>query len=325
MPVRNALCKFRRLYAISLNDLIRDELTSLKIFFCRVLKAMVEYTPLWETGELNIMRFLSERLLQNSMIQVLVKRLRLLSLINWCLARLSITRGIPGSDLRYRLRFIDSLVLMNSLIRGREYAAIASEADRISTIVDLGCNVGFFPLYLCFLRGDRNVRGLLVDANPAMADEAAANMRLNNLADLHAQNGLAGGDQGDGMGDFFVTHNSMSSSANAGLIGTMYGVRKIAVPQIAVGHEFDRLFGSSMKIDLLKVDIEGSELEFFESSPDLLRRCDRIIVEYHLPRVTLADIESQLRPLGFLLRDNSYVNGNPWGVGYFRKDDSFIV
>jgi FkbM family methyltransferase len=271
------------------------------------------------------MRTIFGHLLQNSMIQVLVKRLRLLSLINWCLARLSITRGIPGSELRYRLRFIDSLVLMNSLIRGREYAAIASEADRISTIVDLGCNVGFFPLYLCFLRGDRNVRGLLVDANPAMADEAAANMRLNNLADLHVQNGLAGGDQGDGMGDFFVTHNSMSSSANAGLIGTMYGVRKIAVPQIAVGHEFDRLFGSSVKIDLLKVDIEGSELEFFESSPDLLRRCDRIIVEYHLPRVTLADIESQLRPLGFLLRDNSYVNGNPWGVGYFRKDDSFIV
>jgi FkbM family methyltransferase len=268
------------------------------------------------------MRVISERLFQNGMIQVLVKRLRLLSLINWCLGRLSITRRIAGSDLRYRLRFIDSLVLMNGLLRGGEYSAIASDARRISTIVDLGCNVGFFPLYLCFLRGDRNIRGLLVDANPAVADEAVANLRLNNLVNLHVRSGLAGGDQSEGKGDFFVTHNSMSSSANANQIGTMYGVRQILVPNIAVSREFDRLFGSTVAIDLLKIDIEGSELEFIKSSPGLLRRCDRVIVEYHLPRVTFVEVESHLRPLGFTLSSHSYTTGNPWGVAYFTNDSS---
>jgi FkbM family methyltransferase len=266
------------------------------------------------------MRKILNRVVQSKAVQIAVKSLGILPLINLGLRVSGVTRQIPGSDIRYRLRFIDSVALMDGLLNGGEYAAIESEAAAIHSIIDLGCNVGFFPLYLCKLRGDKNVRGILVDANPAAAEEAANNLKLNGLDQLTAIHGLAGGDDGSDKGEFFVTQNSMSSTANSELIGTKLGVSRLVVPLVRVEQEFTRRFGADAPVDLLKVDIEGSELVFLSANKPLLNRCARIILEYHLPMVTFAAVESALCPLGYVCRQNTYEAGSPWGVAYFVRE-----
>jgi len=54
------------------------------------------------------------------------------------------------------------------------------------------------------------------------------------------------------------------------------------------------------QIDLLKIDIEGSEWEVFKSTPDhVFGMADRILLEYHWPSGRLQDIISRMHSIGF--------------------------
>ena len=265
------------------------------------------------------MASLTDRLMQSPTVQTVVKVLRVTQLANAMLALLGTTRSVPGSDLRYRVRFVDSLMLARDFFSNGEYAALKNDAAQIHRFVDLGCNVGLFPLYLCMLRGDRDVSGILVDANPAVVAEARANMRLNALdGRVGVLHGLAdAGPQGER--DFFVTPNSLSSTAHAEQLGSSYGVEKIRVPLVDVVREAAARFGAGQRIDLLKLDIEGSELDFLEANPALLERCDRVIMEFHKPKVTLASATDFFRARGWSPRASRDDAGQPWGIAYFAR------
>src|SRR5262245_51129187 len=111
-------------------------------------------------------------LAQSRAIQVVVKSLRLPALLTAALELFRVERKVPGADLKYRLRFADTLWLASSIFSDSEYGLIRDEAASIRNFVDLGCNVGLFTLYLCKLRRDRSVRGILVDGNPRAVSEA---------------------------------------------------------------------------------------------------------------------------------------------------------
>jgi FkbM family methyltransferase len=268
------------------------------------------------------MRKVLSRLLQSKSVQIAVKLARLPQLVNLGLCVTGVTRRIRGTDLRYRLRFADSILLMDGLLNGGEYSALQADAGQIETLIDLGCNVGFFPLYLCMLRGDKQLRGLLVDANPAVVQEAKENLKLNHLHELEVLHGLADGESSDPEGEFFVTQNSMSSTAHADLIGTRLGVRRLVVPRIQIQQEFTRRFGPETPVDLLKLDIEGSELTFLHANPALLKRCHRIILEYHTPRVAFGAVEQTLGPVGFTCQNHRKHPNEPWGMAYFVRQNS---
>jgi hypothetical protein len=54
--------------------------------------------------------------------------------------------------------------------------------------------------------------------------------------------------------------------------------------------------------DLLKVDIEGAELDFFKTEPDFLKRVQTIFVEWHKWKVDLEQINSFLTEHDFSLK-----------------------
>ena len=52
---------------------------------------------------------------------------------------------------------------------------------------------------------------------------------------------------------------------------------------------------------MLKLDIEGSEMDFFRNETGFLRRVQTILIEWHKWRVTLAEVEAFLSEQGFVL------------------------
>ena len=217
------------------------------------------------------------------------------------------------------MRYCDTFLLAQGIFSGDEYGLLAADAPRIRTFVDLGCNVGLFPLYLCALRGDRAIRGVLVDANPGVVPEAAANLKLNGLdGQVSVLHGIASGRQ-TGQVPFVVAQNSLASTAESGLLGSTYGSRTIEVPAVDLGEVCRRTFEPGERIDLLKLDIEGCELEFLAASSELLVRCDRVILEFHKPKVTVAATEALLGEAGFILAGTRDRSEDPWGIAYFRR------
>ncbi len=262
---------------------------------------------------------LFDRLINNRFVLTTAKAVRVTSLVNPVLGMLGLTRRIPGTDLQYRLRYCDTPILVRSLFKLGEYGMLEKDASRIRTFVDLGCNVGLFPLYLCKLRRDRQVRGIVVDANPDVVTEARGNLKLNGLdQQVQACHGLAGAAR-TGSQEFTLTPNSMSSTADRDLLGTTIGTRRIQVPRIDIARTWADRMGEETRIDLLKMDIEGCELEFIEANEDLLSRCDRVILEFHKPKVTLTMTDQALSRLGFACLGVRDFDSDPWGIAYFGR------
>jgi FkbM family methyltransferase len=259
------------------------------------------------------------RLSQSAAVQLAVKRLQLPRLGSAVLSALGSEASVAGTGVRYRVRFIDTLVLAQSIFGGGEYEPLEAEAASIRRFVDLGCNVGLFPLFLCAKRGAFDVEGILVDGNPEVAAEARRNMALNALETrTDVLHGLAGGPtSGDAV--FTVAQNTLSSTRDASMLGSTFGTRTVRVPWVNVPAAVDARFGAEARLDVLKIDIEGAELEFLQANPGLLARSDRVILEFHKPKVTLEMVQQLLEPTGLALRWNHDAAGAPHGVAYFKR------
>lgn len=255
---------------------------------------------------------------QIRLVQFTVKALQIPRMANGILGLLNWTRPLDGGRLRYRIRYFDSVVLAREMFSGSEYGAIEEDIRNIRSFVDLGCNVGYFPLFLCQLRGDKEIRGLCVDANPQMIAEARRNAAINGLDDVMFRHGLiASGDAGT-EAEFWITQNSMSSTTDAGSLGSRFGARKTLVPVLDPLAAFRERFRND-RIDLLKIDVEGMELELMTCNPGLVDAADRIILEFHKPRVTLDAATTHLAKRGFRRKFANDKPNLPWGIAYFVR------
>lgn len=149
---------------------------------------------------------------------------------------------------------------------------------RNPVVVDFGCNRGDFAAefrrrYPCRYRA--------ADANPAMV--AAATERLG----LEVEHVALGGN--DGEVTFFLSGNPEASSIYPAIAG--YGASgRVRVP--ALTYESWALKHGIDAVALLKLDIEGAELDFLEKWDGCVARPGQITVEFHdfldpsqLPRV----------------------------------------
>jgi len=193
-----------------------------------------------------------------------------------------------------------------------------NEVLSIETVIDLGCNVGLFPLYLCAIGGRKNFRGVLVDGNPLMIAEARENLRLNGLLGrFELAHGIAGGPAGTTQ-TFCITQNTMSSTMHGEILGSQIGVKHIAVPVVDVFAIFAKACPRE-RCDLLKIDIEGCELQFLRDNSALLAMTERVVVEFHKHACSYAEIRDLLASERFVAGDVVDDPEMPWGVAYFRK------
>jgi hypothetical protein len=136
----------------------------------------------------------------------------------------------------------------------------------LDSVVDLGANRGMFSmLSATFAR-----RVLSVDANGSFRPVIEHNARINGFAHITIETAFVGA---------------------GGALGREAGDGRTDLSTLLDRHRFDA-------VDLLKVDIEGSEFALFESA-GWLSRVRRLCMEVHAGWGRPEHIASHLRALGF--------------------------
>ena len=259
------------------------------------------------------MRKLILRLAGSETLRKTVKFLRLHLLVNWWLRCFPVVKTLPASGIRYRARRVESLGLSVEMFDRGELYSTSDLPANISSFADLGCNVGYFTCWLCDRMNSRQMRGLMVDANAEAVEDAKWHVEANNLTNVHVLHGLVGAEHKSGQASFFLhTSNVCSTAAPPDAIRNKANTwKRVQVPCVNLEENWQSSFGE-MLCDLLKVDIEGSEMDFFHNEPRFLKRTRAILIEWHKWRVNLPEVEVSLSERGFTLKKILHEND---GVG----------
>ena len=158
-------------------------------------------------------------------------------------------------------------------------------------VLDIGANIGLFTLRAAhkILTGSNRLdfRITAVEGNPSTAERLRNCIAENGLADVvEVVHGLVGRKEGIGViTDVELSGNNTAVSNSQR--GHRVGYRDLSSLQI-----------SRAEIDLLKCDIEGSELEFVRTYPDLLAQARIAVIELHPNLCDTRECIEQLRRAG---------------------------
>jgi FkbM family methyltransferase len=149
-----------------------------------------------------------------------------------------------------------------------------SPADRV--ILDVGGNIGMFCLWAA---GQAKAAAITsVEPFPETFERLRAHIRDNRLEHrVTLVNAAVANDEGTRL-----MESNDRSSVNKFIMSAGSTRPGVPVKCVRLASVFPP--PGPTRVDLLKIDVEGSEFEILLSAePDLLGRCDRIDVEVHLP------------------------------------------
>lgn len=175
--------------------------------------------------------------------------------------------------------------------------------DRESTIVDFGAHLGDFSHEL----SRRNkCKCYAVEALPALYEKIPESSLVKkfNYAVTNSNNPV----------QFYISNQAESSSIKNNVASFEDGIQGVVTVEGITLESFLKKNNIEM-VDLLKLDIEGAEVEVFKStSDDTLRQIKQITIEFHdfLDGMSLEEvraIENRLVNLGFFCIPFSYLFG----------------
>lgn len=182
----------------------------------------------------------------------------------------------------------------------QEYDDFLDRLPVPATVLDLGCNSGYFALAMLNRSRVLNPAGklpkqVLVDANEAAVKRAQAVLGgCGMAADISYVTGLIGR-RGETSATFFVSPASAESSAQ----NRTKHSRQVTVASVDVealmGHQFPQ------GVDLVKCDIEGGEELLVREWAEPLRKAKALLIEWHGFEGTWDAFVAQLESLGFKL------------------------
>jgi FkbM family methyltransferase len=178
----------------------------------------------------------------------------------------------------------------------RECEWFSNALHERGTFVDVGANVGGYSVRAC----KKGARLIAVEPDPDNYRVLKLNLELNQCIDAHVLNIAAGsreeirqlyeGDDGAPVGYTLKRGDGIRKAKCSVTVKPL----DAAIPPLL----------SDEKVDLLKVDVEGSEVEVIKGAINLLKRTRYVIVEV-IPSTESKTLEllDLLRPLGFKLID----------------------
>lgn len=239
----------------------------------------------------------------SALVRRTVRTLRLHKLANAWLRRFPKTGRLTGSGVHWRATRLESIPLAHEMFEKGNLYDPSLLPKGFSTFADLGCNVGYFTCWLANQASGRPLRGLMLDANPDAVEEARWHAQANGLRDVHGLHGILGESSPTGAVDFYLYESNICSTSQLPDIERM-GLQgkwtKIAVPCVRLETEWAARHGTA-RCHVLKVDIEGSELNFLKAETTFLQRVDSILLEWHKWRVSLDELKEFLGTQGFTL------------------------
>ena len=194
----------------------------------------------------------------------------------WPPARGMLCRAtVPGSNIKVSLRLGSSdISVFNGIFRWLEYGWDLERSPR--TVVDGGAYIGLSAIY--FTMRYPGVRVIAVEASESNFNLLVRNTSaFPNIEPVHAAlwpqpGSLELTDPGTGLWGLQVRDAGPQDSVRQS--HDLDSVRAITIPDILRDYRLD-------KIDLLKVDIEGSEKELFGAPAPWLDQVDAICIELH--------------------------------------------
>ena len=231
----------------------------------------------------------------------LVQILRLHRLCNWWLRRFPLVKRLPQSGVVYRATCLESIPLAVEMFEQSKLYSGALLPEGFSTFIDLGCNVGYFTCWLAHLAHGRKLKGLMLDANPDAVAEARWHARANQMPEAIALHGIVGEGLAGEMAEFFLYESNICSTSHlpdtvkSNLKGKW---TKISVPCINIEATWRRYFVET-RCHLLKIDIEGSEMNFLRTEQSFLQLVDSVVIEWHKWSVGFEEINEFLIKHGF--------------------------
>lgn len=168
----------------------------------------------------------------------------------------------------------------------------------IRSYCDLGCQSGLALFRLASL-SHPPVQALLVDANPKAVQRCLKNIEAAGYQGIHVVHGIVDGSSAtpENQSRFVVRLNELESSIDHGS-GSASTDQVIQVEVLDIEKTWSRLFAESA-CDLLKIDIEGSELALISRNDKFLARVKGCVIEWHNPPTSETQIIDLLKARGF--------------------------
>jgi len=211
------------------------------------------------------------------------------------------------SGLRLQVNEFSDLETIWQIFLRRVYDVRRS--DRV--IVDAGANVGFFSCYAAWRAPQSQV--LTIEPFPATLARLRTQLDDNHLSQRVTVLERA---LGAAPGEVVMPLDSPNSQEKPVLHESSASRAVVSVPSVPLAQAVAAL---PAQIDLLKMDIEGSEFEvLLHTPPETLRRFRRINVEHHEPppgsSYTKAGLISHLETAGFTVRLHAGEPASAYGV-----------
>ena len=180
-------------------------------------------------------------------------------------------------------------------------------------VVDLGANRGLFVLFVshCLrLRGESVPRFICVEAAKPNLKCLAHHVQANSLGDqVTLVHGAVCGKRSGTVQFYYAPRaHGMARLVEGGRLTT----RGVHVVDLAA-------FVRSSKIDLLKVDIEGTEEEFLQEYPEILEKTRVLIGEFHLQQINYARCQAMLGKAGLAFHSRTFQFEDKLAVDVFAR------
>lgn len=201
-----------------------------------------------------------------------------------------IDQDVPAEIVVADLADFRILVDVNDGAVGRHVRADCYEADVTAVfrrqlkpgmgVIDIGANIGYFSMLSASLVGETG-HVYAVEPNQQNAKLLEASRRLNGFGQITLLNVAAGAVMG-----VLALHTSHSTGTTSNLpeeVGALLAAR--VVPSMAL----DRLIPAERRIDLIKVDVDGSEFPAMRGCQAIVRRDRPVVVSEFGPTMMPRD------------------------------------
>lgn len=201
----------------------------------------------------------------------------------------------------YPVDSLEALIVEKEIFKNGIYDGVF-DLSGVKAFVDLGCNRGFFSIWIASKAG-KPPSGLLVEANPGLIPQVESLLARNHFANMHVLNGAAGAGLDGGDVEILVPPTDVGAGLKVTTEKSLAGdtCDLMRVPALSVGEAWLKRFSAGERCGILKIDIEGAEGRFFEDEGDFLKIVDRLVVEVHESMVSLEEIHKLISENGFVI------------------------